>query len=169
MFTRWITPYGGKVFRWCFARFVACVQKFRFFASHARTRLAFLSTSFSFLFLYSLFFSLVLSFLVSFSFFFLFLTFSLSPQKRRQLTCKHCKIKRYYKMMIFCYLYITNNDVFVKRISVLICNVYFSIFIISSLKNIISFIICNVLFAKFIKTPNFCTLHVLCAILFLHT
>ena len=72
-------------------------------------------------------------------------------------------------MMKFCYLYITNNDVFVKRISVLICNAYFAIFIISSLKNIISFIICNVLFAKFIKTPNFCTLLVLCAILFLHT
>ena len=72
-------------------------------------------------------------------------------------------------MMNFCYLYITNDDVFAKGISVLICNVYFSIFIISSLKNIISFIICNVLFAKFIKTPNFCTLHLLCAILFLHT
>ena len=72
-------------------------------------------------------------------------------------------------MMKFCYLYITNNDVFVKRISVLICNVYFAIFVVSSLKNIISFIICNVLFSKFIKTPNFCTLHVLCAILFLHT
>lgn len=72
-------------------------------------------------------------------------------------------------MMIFCYLYITNNDVFVKGFFVLICNVYFSIFIISSLKNIISFIICNVLFAISIKTPNFCTLHVLCAILFLHT
>lgn len=72
-------------------------------------------------------------------------------------------------MMKFCYLYITNDDVFVKRISVLICNVCFAIFIISSLENIISFIICNVLFAKFIKTPNFCTLLVLCAILFLHT
>ena len=72
-------------------------------------------------------------------------------------------------MMKFCYLYITNNDVFVKRISVLICNVYFAIFVISSLKNIIYFIICNVLFAKLIKTPNFCTLHLLCAILFLHT
>ena len=72
-------------------------------------------------------------------------------------------------MMNFCYLYITNDEVFVKRISVLICNVYFSIFIISSLKNIIYIIICNVMFAKFIKTPNFCTLNVLCAILFLHT
>lgn len=72
-------------------------------------------------------------------------------------------------MMNFCYLYITNDDVFAKCSFVLICNVYFAIFIISSLKNIISFIICNVLFAKFIKTPNFCTLHVLCAILFLHT
>ena len=72
-------------------------------------------------------------------------------------------------MMKFCYLYITNDEVFVKRIYVLICNVCFAIFIISSLKNIISFIICNVLFAKLIKTPNFCTLHVLCAILFLHT
>ena len=72
-------------------------------------------------------------------------------------------------MMNFCYLYITNYGVFVKYSFVLICNVYFSIFIISSLKNIISFIICNMLFAKFIKTPNFCTLHVLCAILFLHT
>ena len=72
-------------------------------------------------------------------------------------------------MMKFCYLYIANDDVFAKRFSVLICNVYFAIFIIPTLKNIISFIICNVLFAKFIKTPNFCTLHVLCAILFLHT
>lgn len=72
-------------------------------------------------------------------------------------------------MMNFCYLYVTNDEVFAKRISVLICNVYFSIFIVSSLKNIISFIICNILFAKFIKTPNFCTLYVLCAILFLHT
>ena len=72
-------------------------------------------------------------------------------------------------MMNFCYLNITNNEVFAKRISVLICNVCFAIFIISSLKNIISFIICNVLFAKFIKTSNFCTLHLLCAILFLHT
>lgn len=72
-------------------------------------------------------------------------------------------------MMKFCYLYITNYEVFVKRISVLICNVYFAIFIVSFLKNIISFIICDVLFTKFIKTPNFCTLHVLCAILFLHT
>ena len=72
-------------------------------------------------------------------------------------------------MMKFCYLYITNNEVFAKCLSVLICNMYFTIFIFSSLKNIISFIICNVLFAKFIKTPNFCTLHVLCAILFLHT
>ena len=72
-------------------------------------------------------------------------------------------------MMKFCYLNITNDEVFVKRISVLICNVCFAIFIISSLENIISFIICNVLFAKFIKTPNFCTLLVLCAILFLHT
>ena len=72
-------------------------------------------------------------------------------------------------MMNFCYLYITNDGVFAKCISVLICNVRFAIFIISTLKNIISFIICNVLFAKFTKTPNFCTLHVLCAILFLHT
>ena len=72
-------------------------------------------------------------------------------------------------MMKFCYLYITNNDVFAKGFSVLICNVYFSIYIVLSLKNIISFIIYNVLFAKFIKMPNFCTLHVLCAILFLHT
>lgn len=72
-------------------------------------------------------------------------------------------------MMNFCYLYITNDEVFVKRISVLICNVYIAIFIISTLKNIISFIICDMLFAKFIKTPIFCTLNVLCAILFLHT
>lgn len=72
-------------------------------------------------------------------------------------------------MMNFCYLYVTNDDVFVKCPFVLICNVNFAIFIISTLKNIIYFIICNVLFAKFIKTPNFCTLHVLCAILFLHT
>lgn len=72
-------------------------------------------------------------------------------------------------MMNFCYLYITNDDVFVKCISILICKAYFANFIISSLKNIIYFIICNVLFAKFIKTPNFCTLHVLCALLFLHT
>ena len=72
-------------------------------------------------------------------------------------------------MMNFCYLNITNNEIFAKRISVLICNVCFEIFIISSLKNIISFIICNVLFAISIKTPNFCTLLVLCAILFLHT
>ena len=72
-------------------------------------------------------------------------------------------------MMKFCYLYIANDDNFAKRPFVLICNVYFAILIIPSLKNIISFIICNVLFAKFIKTPNFCTLHLLCAILFLHT
>lgn len=72
-------------------------------------------------------------------------------------------------MMNFCYLYITNNDAFAKCFFVLICNVNFSIFIISALENFISFIICNVLFAKFIKTPNFCTLHVVCAILFLHT
>lgn len=72
-------------------------------------------------------------------------------------------------MMNFCYLYIANDDVFAKCFFVLICNICFAIFIVSSLKNIISFIICNVLFAKFIKTPNFCTLHVMCAILFLHT
>ena len=72
-------------------------------------------------------------------------------------------------MMNFCYVYIANDDIFVKRIFVLIYNAYFAIFIISSLKNIISFIICNVLFAKFIKTLIFCTLHLLCAILFLHT
>ena len=72
-------------------------------------------------------------------------------------------------MMKFCYICIANDDIFAKGLSVLICNVYFAIFIISSLKNIIYFIICNVLFAKFIKTPNFCTLHALCAILFLHT
>lgn len=72
-------------------------------------------------------------------------------------------------MMNFCYLYVTNGDVFAKCSFVLICNVNFSIFIISILENIIYFIICNVLFAKFIKIPNFCTLHVLCAILFLHT
>lgn len=72
-------------------------------------------------------------------------------------------------MMKFCYLYISNDEFFAKCISILICNVYFAIFIILSLKNIISFIICNVLFAKFIKTPNFCTLYILCAILFLHT
>lgn len=72
-------------------------------------------------------------------------------------------------MMKFCYLNITNNDNFAKCSFVLICNVCFAIFVISSLKNIISFIICNVLFAKFIKMSNFCTLHVLCAILFLHT
>lgn len=71
--------------------------------------------------------------------------------------------------MNFCYLYITNDEVFAKCPFVLICNVYFSIFIISTLKNIIYFIICNVLFAKSIKTLDFCTLHVLCAILFLHT
>lgn len=69
-------------------------------------------------------------------------------------------------MMKFCYLNITNNDNFAKCSFVLICNVCFSIFVISSLKNIISFIICNVLFAKFIKTPNFCTLVGVCAILF---
>lgn len=72
-------------------------------------------------------------------------------------------------MMNFCYLYIANDNVFVKYSFDLICNMYFAIFIVSPLKNIISFIICNVLFAKFIKTPNFCTLHALCAILFLHT
>lgn len=100
-------------------------------------------------------------------------------------------------MMNFCYLYITNDDNFAKYSFVLICNVYFSIFIISPLKNIISFIICNVLFAKFIKTLiflhtacvmcnfifahfavyvqfccddcNFCTRRSLCAVLFLHT
>lgn len=72
-------------------------------------------------------------------------------------------------MMKFCYLYFANDDVFAKCFSVLICNVNFSIFIISALENFISFIICNVLFAKFIKTPNFCTLHVMCAIIFLHT
>ena len=68
-------------------------------------------------------------------------------------------------MMKFCYLYITNDDIFAKYSFVLICNVYFAIFIVSSLKNIIYFIICNVLFAKFIKTPNFCTLCGVCAIL----
>lgn len=68
-------------------------------------------------------------------------------------------------MMNFCYLYITNNDVFAKCSFVLICNVLFAIFIIPILKNIIYFIICNVLFAKFIKTPNFCTLEDICAIL----
>lgn len=72
-------------------------------------------------------------------------------------------------MMIFCYLYVTNDDVFVKHFSVLICNVNFAIFIISTIENIISFIICKVLFVKFIKTLSFCTLHVVCAILFLHT
>lgn len=72
-------------------------------------------------------------------------------------------------MMKFCYIYISNDDVFAKSSFVLICNVYIAIFIISTLKNIISFIICDVLFAKFIKTPIFCTLHVFCAILFLHT
>lgn len=72
-------------------------------------------------------------------------------------------------MMNFCYLYIANDNFFVKYSFDLICNMYFAIFIVSSLKNIISFIICNVLFAKFIKTRNFCTLHVLCAILFLQT
>ena len=69
-------------------------------------------------------------------------------------------------MMKFCYLYVTNDDIFAKYSFDLICNVEFAIFIISTLENIIYFIICNVLFAKFIKTPNFCTLHVLCAILF---
>ena len=68
-------------------------------------------------------------------------------------------------MMNFCYLYVTNDDIFTKCSFVLICNTYFAILIVSSLKNIISFIICNVLFAKFIKTPNFCTLYYLCAIL----
>lgn len=68
-------------------------------------------------------------------------------------------------MMNFCYLYISNDEVFAKSSFVLICNVYFSIFIISSLKNIIYFIICDVLFAKFIKTPIFCTLRDVCAIL----
>ena len=137
--------------------------------AHARF-LAFLFGSFSlFISLFFILFFWFFSFLLSFSFFFLFLTFSLSPQKRHQLTCKHYKTKRSYKMMNFCYLYVANDDVFAKCFSVLICNVYFAIFIVSSLKNIISFIICNVLFAKFIKAPNFCTLHVLCAILFLHT
>lgn len=51
-------------------------------------------------------------------------------------------------MMNFCYLYVTNDDVFAKCSFVLICNVNFAIFIISTLENIISFIICNVLFAK---------------------
>ena len=198
MLTRWITPYGERVFRWCFAHFVACVQKFCFFASRARTFLAFLFGSFSlFISLFFILFFWFFSFLVSFSFFFLFLTFSLSPQKRHQLTCRHCKIKGACKMMKFCYLCITNDDVFVKGFSVLICNVYFAIFIVSSLENFIYFIICNVLFAIFIKNANFlhtvcivcnfifahlvvyvqfcyddcnfCTRHSLCAILFLHT
>lgn len=72
-------------------------------------------------------------------------------------------------MMNFCYLYVTNDEVFVKHPLVLVCNMYFAILVISTLKNIISFIICNVLFAKFIKTSSFCTLHVMCAVLFLHT
>ena len=72
-------------------------------------------------------------------------------------------------MMNFCYLNITNDDVFAKGFSALICYVYFAIFIILFLKNIIYIIICNVLFAKIIKPTNFCTLHLLCAILFLHT
>lgn len=33
-------------------------------------------------------------------------------------------------MMNFCYLYVTNDDVFAKRFSGLICNVDFAIFII---------------------------------------
>ena len=71
-------------------------------------------------------------------------------------------------MMKFCYLYITNDDVFVKYSFVLICNVYFSIFIISSLKNIIYFIICNVLFAKFINTNFLHTACLMCNFIFAH-
>lgn len=147
------------------------MQKFRFFLLRAHARfLAFLFGSFSlFISLFFILFFWFFSFLVSFSFFFLFLTFSLSPQKRHKLIYRHCKIKGACKMTKFCYLYMINDDVFIKHFSILICNVYFSIFIFSSLKNVISFIICKVLFAKFIKTPNFCTLNILCAILFLHT
>ena len=36
-------------------------------------------------------------------------------------------------MMNFCYLYISNDEVFVKRIFVLICNVHFANLIVSSL------------------------------------
>ena len=54
-------------------------------------------------------------------------------------------------MMKFCYLYIANDEVFVKCSFILICNVNFAIFIISFLKIIISFIICNMYFAKIIK------------------
>ena len=72
-------------------------------------------------------------------------------------------------MILFCYLYISNDEIFVKCFSFLFCNVYFANFVISTLKNIISFIICNVLFAKIIKTLNFCTLHVMCAKTKMHT
>ena len=78
--------------------------------------------------------------------------------------------------MNFCYLYVTNEDVFAKCSSVCFCNVYFANFIVSPLKNIISFIICDVLFAKIIKHQifahcmyyvqfYFCTLDDVCAIL----
>lgn len=71
-------------------------------------------------------------------------------------------------MMKFCYLYMTNDDFLAKHSFILICNVYFAIFIVSSLKNIISFIICNVLFTKFIKYKILHIAYIMCNFIFAH-
>ena len=72
-------------------------------------------------------------------------------------------------MMNFCYLYVTNNDVFAKCFFVLICNVYFAIFIISTLKKHHFFhhlqcVVCNIhKNAKFLHTAC-----VMCNFIFAH-
>ena len=196
MFTRWITPYGWRMFRWCFAHFVACVQKFRFFASRARTRLAFLSTSFSFLFLYSLFFSLVLSFLVSFSFFFLFLRLSLSRTKTASIDMRTLQNKKvlqndefllslYYKWWHFCKMLLCFNlqcvlfnfhnlvhwkHHFFHYLQCVVCKIYKNTNFLHT-----ACIVCNFIFAHLeihvqfcCDDCNFCTRRSLCAVLFLH-
>lgn len=72
-------------------------------------------------------------------------------------------------MMNFCYLHVANDDVFVKGFSVLICNMYFAIFIISSLKKHHFFHHLQCVVCKIHKNTKFLhTICIVCNFIFAH-
>ena len=120
MLTRWITPYGWRMFRWCFAHFVACVQKFRFFC-FARTHTFSVSFNF-FFFLISLFFILFFGSFFSCFFFFLFLFLRLSLsrtktasidmqtlQNKKVLQNDEILLSKHYELWGFCKMLLCFN------------------------------------------------------------
>ena len=196
MFTRWITLYGGRVFRWCFAHLVACVQKFRFFLARTHT---FSVSFYFFFFIISLFFILFFgSFFSCFFFFlFLFLRLSLSRTKTASIDMRTLQNKKglqndefllslYYKWWCFCKMLLCFNlqcelckfhhfnpwkHYLFHHLQCIVCKIHKNAKFLH-----IACYVCNFIFAHLEMHVqfcyvycNFCTCHSWCAVLFLHT